>query len=73
MKIVGVKHNSKGDIIEYHMDNGKVLTKWEAIKFATDGKIEGVDVIRSDDHTYYLRSLPDSTVDNNLINLPEME
>ncbi|MEF9953352.1 MAG: DUF3892 domain-containing protein [Clostridium sp.] len=73
MKILSVTHNSKGEIIEYHMDNGKTLTKWEAIKFATDGKIEGVEVIRSDDHAFYLRADTEFTVDNNLSNLPEIE
>ncbi|KMT22350.1 DUF3892 domain-containing protein [Clostridium cylindrosporum] len=73
MKITKVKHDSKGEIIEYQLDNGSIVSKEEVVNLAYNGEIEGVMVSRSKSNEYYVRSTPDGDKSNNLDNLPEIQ
>jgi hypothetical protein len=72
VNITGVKHNSKGELISYKLDNGSVISKNEGIALAKQGKIEGVTVGVSKSGEEYLRSMPDDRESNNLDNLSEI-
>lgn len=72
-KIIGVKHDNKGEITAYKLDNGKIITKDEGINIAEQGKISGVTVGVSKKGEKFLRSIPDGKEGNNLDSLPEIE
>jgi hypothetical protein len=72
MNITGVKHNSKGELISYKLDNGSVIGKDEGITLAKQGKIQGITVGVSKSGEEYLRSMPDGREANNLDNMPEI-
>ncbi|CCJ32800.1 MULTISPECIES: DUF3892 domain-containing protein [Caloramator] len=72
-RITGVKHDEKGEIVAYRLDNGQVVSKEEGIRLASEGQIEGVRVGTSKKGEKYLRSLPDGKDENNLDNLPEIQ
>lgn len=71
-KIVGIKHDDKGEIIAYKLDNGEIITKKQGINFAEQGKIENVTVGVSKKGEKFLKSIPDGNKANNLDNLPEI-
>ncbi|SKB00718.1 Protein of unknown function [Caloramator quimbayensis] len=71
-KIIGVKHDNKGEIVAYKLDNGKIVTKDEGVNIAKKGEIEGVTVGVSKKGEEFLRSVPDGKDINNLDNLPEV-
>lgn len=72
-RITGVKHDSKGEITAYKLDNGRIITKEEGITMVKNGQIEGVTVGVSKNGERYLRSLPDGNESNNLDSLPEIK
>lgn len=72
-RITAVKHDDKGEIIAYKLDNGQVVSKDEGVRLASEGQIEGVRVGTSKKGEKYLRSLPDGNDNNNLDNLPEFQ
>nr|WP_243120195.1 DUF3892 domain-containing protein [Caloramator sp. E03] len=71
-KVIGVKHDDKGEIVAYKLDNGKIISKEEGIIYAENGQIANVRVGVSKKGEKYLRSLPDGNEENNLDNLPEI-
>lgn len=72
MRIVGVKHDSKGELFAYKLEDGTFVEKLEGIKLAKEGKIDGVVVASSRQGEEYLRAKPDDESDNNLNNLKEV-
>lgn len=72
-KILSVKHDNNGEIIEYKLSSGEVIGKQEAVKLAEKGQIEDVTVGTSKYGEKFLRSIPDADKKNNMDNLPEIE
>ncbi|KRQ85806.1 hypothetical protein ABG79_02410 [Caloramator mitchellensis] len=73
LRITAVKHDDKGEIVAYKLSDGKIVSKEEGVRLASEGQIEGVRVGTSKKGEKYLRSLPDGNDDNNLDNLPEFQ
>lgn len=69
-KIVKVRKNNDGDIIDVMLQNGNIFSMNEAIMMARDNKIEGVNVGKAKNGREFLRSDPNSIEDDNLDNLP---
>jgi len=69
-RIIRVKKNSDGDIIDVMIENGNVYSIDDAIMMAKDGIIEGVNVGRAKNGREFLRSDPNSLQNDNLDNLP---
>ncbi len=67
-KITAVQ-KSGSNVTGYQLDNGKVVSKEEAINMARSGKISGVG-IATNQGTEYLKTLPDADPSNNLDSLP---
>lgn len=65
-----VKHSGK--ITGYQLSDGAILSKEEGVALAKAGGINGVGIAHRND-TEYLKSLPDSTEDNNLGSLPSVK
>ncbi len=58
-----------GKITGYQLSDGATISKEEGIAMAKAGEIRGVGVAHRKD-TEYLKSLPDSSENNNLSSLP---
>lgn len=71
-RIIGVRHDSNGEIVSYKLDNNKILNKKEAVSFAEEGKIDGVTIGVSKNGEKFLKSMPDGNKSNNLDNMPEI-
>ncbi|MBQ4536917.1 MAG: DUF3892 domain-containing protein [Lachnospiraceae bacterium] len=69
-EIVGLVKNS-GRITGYQLSDGSTVSKEEGVSMAKAGDIQGVGVAHRKD-SEYLKSLPDSTENNNLGNLPSV-
>ncbi|MBI4405000.1 MAG: DUF3892 domain-containing protein [Deltaproteobacteria bacterium] len=67
-QIDAVKKNKKGTIIAHHVEILGWLSKPQAIELARKGEIDAV-VATSRSGKEYLRTRPDSSGDNNLVNL----
>jgi len=61
-----------GRVSGYKLSDGRILTREEGVALARSGGISGVG-IATNKGTEYLKSLPDSTEDNNLSNLPSVK
>lgn len=71
-EIVAVKHNSKGKLISFQLEDGTILDYNQAIEMARNGQIKNdVGVISRKSGFAFLRSKPDGIEENNLDNLPE--
>lgn len=69
-EIVGlVKHSGKID--GYQLSDGSTVNKEEGVRMAKAGDIKGVGVAHRGD-TEYLKSIPDSSDNNNLGSLPSV-
>jgi hypothetical protein len=71
MKIVAVDRNQDGEAAFYKLDDGRTISRRQAVELAQLGQIENVIVGQTGDGKDYLRSKPDDRADNNLDNLPE--
>lgn len=60
-----------GKVTGYQLSDGRVLAKEEGVNLARQGGIAGVG-IASRNGNEYLKSLPDSSENNNLSNLPSI-
>ena len=60
-----------GRITGYKLADGRLLSKEEGIELARQGGIQGVG-IATRNGSEYLKSLPDSSENNNLGNLPSV-
>jgi len=69
-RIIKVKKNSDGDIIEVMFENGEVYPINEAIKMTKMGKIEGVNVGQAKNGRQFLRTNPNDDKSDNLDSLP---
>lgn len=69
-KIIKVKKNDDGDIIEVMLENGDIYPLNHAIMMAKHGAIEGVNVSRGKDGGEYLRADPNGSISDNLDDLP---
>jgi hypothetical protein len=69
-KIVAVRKNGDGDIIELKTDSGKIVDYKTAQQMAQEGEIEGVNVFKGRDGEPHLRSNADGDPTNNLDQLP---
>lgn len=56
-------------IIGYQLDNGKIVSKEQAVNLAKNGGIKNVG-IATNQGSKYLKSIPDSNKNNNLDSLP---
>lgn len=72
-RIIKVKKNSDGDIIDVMVDDGSTYPVEEAIKMVKDHQIEGVNVGKSKNGREYLRSNPNGEESDNLDNLSTFE
>ena len=69
-RVVAVRKNADGDIVELKLSSGQVVDYKQAQQMARDGLIAGVNVFRGRDGEPHLRSDPDGRKDNNLDELP---
>lgn len=69
-KVVAVRKNSKGSIVELKLSSGEVVDYKKAQQMAKSGEIEHLDVNVGKDGDEHLRSTPDGDPSNNLANLP---
>ncbi len=67
-KITAVQ-KSGSTVTGYQLDNGRIVSKEEAINMCRSGNLSGVG-ISTNQGTEYLKSLPDSDQSNNLDSLP---
>ncbi len=67
-KITAVQ-KSGSTVTGYQLDNGKIVSKEEAINMCRNGNLSGVG-ISTNQGTEYLKSLPDQNLSNNLDSLP---
>lgn len=58
-----------GKVTGYQLSDGQILSKEEAVTMAKQGGIKGVGISERDG-SEYLKSIPDSTENNNLSRLP---
>lgn len=69
-KIVAVRKNGEGDVVELKTDKGNILGYHEAQALTKSGHLEGVNVFKGRDGDEHLRSNADGDPTNNLDNLP---
>lgn len=69
-KIVAVRKNEEGSIIEMQLSSGKIVDYKQAHEMTRSGEIEHVQLIRGKDGEDHLRSQPDGDKSNNLDQLP---
>ncbi|HET6872587.1 MAG TPA: DUF3892 domain-containing protein [Sporolactobacillaceae bacterium] len=69
-KIVAVRKNGDGDIVELKTDSGKIVNYKTAQQMAQEGELEGVNVFKGRDGEPHLRSNADGDPTNNLDQLP---
>ena len=55
-KIVAIRRDETGSISEYKLDNGKVISRDEAVDMADFGKLSGVSSFTTRDGGYAIRS-----------------
>ena len=60
-----------GKITGYQLSNNSIVEKQQAVNMAKQGQIAGVGIAHRGD-TEYLKSIPDSSENNNLGNLPSV-
>lgn len=69
-RIVGLVKEG-GRITGYQLSDNTVVAKQQAVNMAKQGQIAGVGIAHRGD-TEYLKSIPDSSENNNLGNLPAL-
>jgi hypothetical protein len=69
-KVVAVRKNSDGDIVELKLSSGKIVDYKHAQQMAKNGEIENVNVFKGRDGDEHLRSNADGDPSNNLDELP---
>ena len=69
-RIVGLVKES-GRITGYQLSDNSIVEKQQAVDMAKHGQIAGVGIAHRGD-TEYLKSIPDSSENNNLGNLPSV-
>ena len=67
-RIVGLVKKD-GRITGYQLSDNSIVEKQQAVNMAKQGQIAGVGIAHRGD-TEYLKSIPDSSENNNLGNLP---
>ena len=67
-RIVGLVKKG-GKIAGYQLSDSTIVEKQQAVDMAKQGQIAGVGIAHRGD-TQYLKSIPDSSENNNLGNLP---
>ncbi len=67
-RIVGLVKDG-GRITGYQLSDNSIVEKQQAVNMAKQGRIAGVGIAHRGD-TEYLKSIPDSSENNNLGNLP---
>ena len=67
-KIIALVKQS-GKITGYKLSDGSIISKFEAVSMAKQGQIAGVGIAHRKNNEY-LKSIPDSSENNNLANLP---
>ncbi|MDX9871775.1 MAG: DUF3892 domain-containing protein [Clostridia bacterium] len=60
-----------GRTVGYKLSDGRILNKPQALALARQGGIKGVGIAKNQGNEY-LKSLPDSSENNNLGNLPSI-
>ena len=66
-RITGTKKDNSGEICEYILDTGETISKAEGVTKAKNGEIDGVIVAHSRKGEEYLRTKPDGSEGNNLL------
>ena len=69
-RIVGLVKED-GRITGYQLSDNTVVEKQQAVNMAKQGQIAGVGIAHRGD-TEYLKSIPDGSQNNNLVNLPSV-
>ena len=69
-RIIGLVKEG-GRITGYQLSDNSIVEKQRAVDMAKQGQIAGVGIAHRGD-TEYLKSIPDSTENNNLGNLPSV-
>ena len=69
-RIVGLLKES-GRITGYQLSDSSIVEKQQAVNKAKQGQIAGVGIAHRGD-TEYLKSIPDGSENNNLVNLPSV-
>jgi hypothetical protein len=68
-KVVAVRKNGDGDIVELKLSSGDVVDYKRAQSMVQNGEIEGLNVFKGRDGDPHLRSNADGDPSNNLDNL----
>jgi hypothetical protein len=71
--IVGVNKNGQGDVQEFKLANGQILTYADVINAAQSNTTTGLIVQEGNTGNVILRSAPDAHKENNLDNLPSFK
>lgn len=71
MKVVAVRKNGDGDIVEFQFSDGRVVDYREAIDLAKQGQINHANAFRGRDGQDHIRSDADGDKSNNFDNLPQ--
>ncbi|MYL35175.1 DUF3892 domain-containing protein [Pontibacillus yanchengensis] len=69
-RIIAVRKNNNGSIVEMKLSSGQVVDYKQAQQMAREGQLEHVDLTRGKDGEDHLRSQPDGDPTNNLDNMP---
>lgn len=70
-KVVAVRKNGDGDIIELKLTSGQIVDYKRAQEMAENGEIEHVNTFKGKDGEKHLRSDADGDPTNNLDNLEQ--
>jgi hypothetical protein len=71
--VTATKKNSQGDIEEFQLQSGKIVSYQDAVTAVSSGNAKGLLVQKGNDGEQILRSAPDAHKENNLDNLPNFE
>ena len=69
-RIIGLVKEG-GRITGYQLSDNSIVEKQQAVDMAKQGQIAGVGIAHRGD-TEYLKSIPDGSENNNLVNLPSV-
>lgn len=70
-RVVSVRKNADGDIVQFRFADGRVVDYREAIELAQAGQVDHANAFRGRDGAYHIRSDADGDPTNNFDNMPE--
>ncbi len=71
-RVVSVRKNTDGDIVEFRFADGRVVDYREAIHMARNGQVDHANAFQGRDGAYHIRSDADGDPANNFDNTPQL-